>query len=195
MKEEEIDITEDAELDSGIETEVIVDLDDEGNEKSLQTKIKELRTKLKEVEKERNEYLDGWQRAKADAINQQKDAEARQKDFSFFATQKLLLEMIPVMDSFQMAMANKEAWNSVDANWRIGIEYIKSQLESVFSNHGLTVFGQVGDIASPEIYTSIETVLTEDSSLDGKVAEILQYGYKLKDKIIREAKCKTYIIN
>ncbi len=195
MKEEEIDITEQTELTDDIEIEEIVDLDDEGNEKSLQLKIKELRAKLKEVEKERNEYLDGWQRAKADSINKQKESDARQKDFAVFANQKLLLELIPVMDSFQMAMANKEAWNAVDANWRIGVEYIKSQLESVFSSHGLTVFGQVGDIASPDTYTSIETVVTEDQPRDGTVAEVLQYGYKLKDKIVREAKCKTYITN
>ena len=94
-----------------------------------------------------------------------------------------------------MAMANKEAWNSVDANWRIGVEYIKNQLESVFSNHGLTVFGQVGEVANSDTYTSIETVATDNQALDSTVAEILQYGYKLKDRIIREAKCKTYIKN
>lgn len=191
---EEIEITENAENDNDMVFEEIVDTDSEGNEKSLQTKLKELRSKLKQTEKERNEYLDGWQRAKADAINKQKETEERQKDFAVFANQKLLLEMIPVMDSFQMAMANKEAWNAVDSNWRIGVEYIKSQLESVFSSHGLTVFGKVGDIASPEIYTSIETLETENQELDGTVAEILQYGYKIKDRIVREAKCKTYII-
>ena len=192
---EEIEITEDTEKDNDMVFEEIVDLDDEGNEKSLQIKLKELRTKLKEKEKERNEYLDGWQRAKADAINKQKEIEEKQKDFAIFANQKLLLEMIPVMDSFQMAMANKEAWNSVDANWRIGVEYIKNQLESVFSNHGLTVFGQVGEVANSDTYTSIETVATDNQALDSTVAEILQYGYKLKDRIIREAKCKTYIKN
>ena len=192
---EEIEITEDTEKDNDMVFEEIVDLDDEGNEKSLQIKLKELRTKLKETEKERNEYLDGWQRAKADAINKQKEIEEKQKDFAIFANQKLLLEMIPVMDSFQMAMANKEAWNSVDANWRIGVEYIKNQLESVFSNHGLTVFGQVGEVANSDTYTSIETVATDNQALDSTVAEILQYGYKLKDRIIREAKCKTYIKN
>ncbi len=195
MKEEEIDITEETIQDIDTSIEEIVDLDEEGNEKGMQTKLKDLRNKLKEVEKERNEYLDGWQRAKADAINKQKEAEARQKDFAVFANQKILLELIPVMDSFQMAMNNKEAWAAVDANWRVGVEYIKSQLESVFEAHGLSVFGKVGDIANPETYSSIETMHTDDPQKDGTVAEMLQYGYKLKDKIVREAKCKTYINN
>ena len=167
----------------------------EAQESRVGAKADKLKRELEAVKKEKQEYLDGWQRAKADAINKQKEIEEKQKDFAIFANQKLLLEMIPVMDSFQMAMANKEAWNSVDANWRIGVEYIKNQLESVFSNHGLTVFGQVGEVANSDTYTSIETVATDNQALDSTVAEILQYGYKLKDRIIREAKCKTYIKN
>lgn len=171
----------------------VADLDDDGNEISLESKIKELRKKLKETEKEKSEYLDGWQRSKADAINKQKDFDQRQKEFTTYSNQKLLLDLIPVMDSFIMAMANKSAWEAVDHNWRVGVEYIKSQLETVFKNNDLVIFGEVGDFADPKMYRSIESVNTEDDSLDGNVSEVLQYGYILKDKIIREATCKTFV--
>ena len=61
---DDIEMIEDTEI-----VEEFIDTDGEGNEKSAQAKIKELREKLKQAEKERNEYLDGWQRAKADKIN------------------------------------------------------------------------------------------------------------------------------
>jgi molecular chaperone GrpE len=171
----------------------VVDLDEDGGEISLETKIKELRKKLKETEKEKSEYLDGWQRSKADAINKQKDFDQRQKELAVYSNQKLLLDLIPVMDSFIMAMSNKVAWEAVDHNWRIGVEYIKSQLETVFRNNDLVIFGKVGDLADPKMYRSIESVETEDDNMDGTVTEVLQYGYILKDRIIREATCKTFV--
>lgn len=181
--------TEDTDMEEVIET------DDEGNEMSLQNKVQALRKKLKEVEKERNEYLDGWQRAKADTINKQKEFELKQKELITFANQRLLTDFIPVMDSFVIAMSNKVAWNNVDPNWRIGVEYIKSQLETVLTQNELCIYGTVGDSADPSKYDSIETIETEDETKNNTVAEILQYGYTLKGKIIREAKCKTFIIN
>jgi molecular chaperone GrpE len=188
--EQDIDI--DTEI---VDTEELVETDIEGNEVSVQAKIQQLRKKLKEVEKERNEYLDGWQRAKADTINKQKEFELKQKELITFANQKLLIDFIPVMDSFVIAMSNKTAWNNVDPNWRIGVEYIKSQLETVLTQNELCIYGAVGDQADPSKYDSIETIETEDETKNNTVAEILQYGYTLKGKIIREAKCKTFIIN
>jgi molecular chaperone GrpE len=181
------------ETDIILETDDIVETDEEGNEISLNTKIKQLRHKLKEVEKERNEYLDGWQRAKADAINKQKEFDLKQKDMIVFANQRLLLDFIPVMDSFVIAMSNKDAWQKVDPNWRIGVEYIKTQLETVLTQNELLLYGAVGEIADPNRYDSIETIETDDTTKHNTVAEILQYGYTLKGKIIREAKCKTFI--
>jgi molecular chaperone GrpE len=169
-------------------------MDEEGNEKSLQSKLKDIKEKLKNTEKEKKEYLDGWQRMKADSINEKKRFDDQKKDIIEFANQKLLMDFVPVMDSFLMAMKNKEAWETVDKNWRIGVEYIKGQLETAFKNQGLEVFGEIGEVADPSKYSSLETVETEDKNLEGKVAEILQSGFTLKGKVVREAKCKTYIL-
>ena len=94
-------------------------MDEDGNEKSLQSKLKDIKEKLKITEKERKEYLDGWQRMKADSINEKKRFDDQKKDIIEFANQKLLMDFVPVMDSFLMAMKNKEAWETVDKNWRI----------------------------------------------------------------------------
>jgi molecular chaperone GrpE len=184
------DVSENEDEDDSVE---LVEVDDEGSELSGAAKLKQLRSTIKKLEKEKAEYLDGWQRAKADSINKQKEFEAKLKDTISFANQRLLIELIPVLDSFLIAMSNKEAWGKVDSNWRIGVEYIKSQLESVFTSHSLLVYGSVGEMADPTKYNSIETVTAESAEQIGTVAEILQYGYTLQGKIIREAKCKTFI--
>ena len=122
----------DTDMDEGSEiVEEFVDTDSEGNEKSAQAKIKELREKLKQSEKEKNEYLDGWQRAKADRINTDRQGLEDRKQIVEFANKRLLNDLVPVMDSFLMAMNNKEAWSAVDANWRIGVNYFQGQFEVV----------------------------------------------------------------
>lgn len=188
-------VQNDADTEETLEMEDIVETDAEGNEKNLAQKNKELRLKIKQLESEKKEYLDGWQRAKADAVNKEKvHQEERQRTISL-ANKKLLLDMIPVMDSFMMAMGNKETWEKVDSNWRVGIEYIKTQLNTVFENNSLVIYGKVGDDADPNKYNTLETIETDDEQKDHTVVEILQYGYILDGNIIREAKCKTFLLN
>lgn len=66
----------------------VVETDEDGNEKSPEEKIKKIREKLKICEKERQEYLDGWQRSKADFINTRKDEEKARVDFSKICERK-----------------------------------------------------------------------------------------------------------
>lgn len=191
--QEEIVNTDIPELLNDIDIEEIVSLDDEGNEQTLAAKNKELKQKIKELEKIKSEYLDGWQRAKADAINREKSIQEEKKSIIELANKKLMINLIPVMDSFLMAMSNKEAWDKVDSNWRIGVEYIKTQLETVFTENDLQIFGKVGEVADPNRYNTLETVVTGNTEQDNTVSEILQYGYTLAGKVLREAKCKTFI--
>src|SRR5207244_2477593 len=86
--------------------------------------IKKLRERLKKAEAEKQEYLTGWQRAKADLVNARKRDEEDLKEFVRFANERLIEGLIPVLESFDMAMGNKEAWEKADKNWRVGVEYI-----------------------------------------------------------------------
>ena len=72
--------------------------------------IKKLREKLKTTQKERDEYLAGWQRAKADLINARQRDETDKKEFVKFANERLVDGLIPVLDSFELAFNNKESW-------------------------------------------------------------------------------------
>src|SRR3989344_1566000 len=99
--------------------------------KDPQETIKKLKEKLKFCEAERKEYLDGWQRMKADLVNYKKDEEKRHGTVREYATEHVLADLLKVEESFQMAFGNKEAWESVSPEWRKGVEYIHSQFMSV----------------------------------------------------------------
>ena len=98
---------------------------------------KDLRDKLKICAKEKAEYLAGWQRTKADYINLKNEFEKKRVDLLKFANEKIIYDLLAVLDSFQMATADKSAWEKLPANWRQGIENIHNQLESILRDYGL----------------------------------------------------------
>lgn len=188
INEKPIDETAPADEDNSV---VFESEDGEGNTLNLAAKIKQLREKLKKSEAERMEYLSGWQRAKADLINARKRDEEDKKDFVKYANEDLISEILSVLDSFDMAFANKEAWEKVDKNWRIGVEYIYSQLLSVLEHFHLKAINPAGQKFDPNHHVSIENVEVTDKAQDGMIIDVIQKGYELSGKVIRAPKVRV----
>ena len=154
-------------------------------EAGAKAKLKKLRDELEKVKEERQEYLDGWQRCKADAVNGRKEALASAERATERAKESLLNELIPVLDSFDMATGN-EAWESVDAGWKSGIEHIHKQLLGVLEASEVKRFGKVGEVFDPKLHEAVQ----ETSDMPGDphtIVKILRYGYKMGERIIRPA--------
>ena len=154
--------------------------------------LKKLREKLKACEKEKKEYLDGWQRVRADFSNVKKEEETRRGEMIKFASEGLVEDMLPVLDSFSMAFSNKEAWEKVDANWRKGVEYIFAQMYSVLESRGLTEIGKIGEHVDPRLHVAIEEIPTTLPEQADTIAEVVQKGYRLHNKVIRPANVKVF---
>ncbi len=163
---------------------------DEG-EVDARTTIKKLREKVKKLENEKQEYLDLSQRTRADYANFKKEVESNRTSDRKFATKRFIEELLPVLDSYDMAQGNKEAWEAVDKNWRVGIEYIFAQLRTVLEGEGVTQFGKVGDTFDPTLHESMEQVNVENENDNDKIIKILQNGYKMNDMILRPARVHT----
>jgi len=151
-------------------------------------KVDKLRARIKELEEKSIQLLDSWQRDKADFINARKRDEQAQKEFLKFAKEDIIAELLTVLDSFESAFRNKEAWEKADKNWRMGIEYIHSQFLSILTQHGLAVINPRDEMYNPVRDEALETVPVEDESKDGKVLEVVQVGYSLNGKEIRAPK-------
>lgn len=160
----------------------------EEGEVDARTTIKKLREKLKKAETEKQEYLDLSQRTRADYANFKKEVESSRVTDRKFATKRFIEELLPVLDSYDMAQANIEAWEAVDKNWRVGIEYIFAQFRTVLEGEGVTQFGKVGDTFDPELHESMEQVHVESESDNDTIVKILQNGYKMNDQILRPAR-------
>ena len=168
--------------------------DDLGSDGSItpEDQIKKLREKLRACEKEKQLNLDGWQRAKADFVNFKKREEEGKAEFIKYADEGVVSDLLPVLESFHMAFANKEAWAKVDPAWRKGVEYIHTQLVQILREHGLTEVDPMGKDFDPNEHMSVGLVHTDDAKLFYKVAEVLQSGYRLNGKLIRSPQVQIY---
>ncbi len=175
MNEEDIKIEADESLDDSVVAE-----------ESAQETIKKLREKLKTAFAEKQEYLTGWQKAKAEFVNARKRDEESQKEFIKYANEGLLSELFPVLDSFNMAMQNKEVWEKVDKNWRMGVEYIANQLKKVLEDHGLKEIDPIGEKFDP-----MRDEALEDGKENDIVTTVIAKGYSLNGKIVKAPKVKV----
>ncbi len=170
--------------------------DNENNTKNSFSKShssSKLKNKIKELEKEKKEYLNGWQRTQADLINLKKRHQEEKKVFTEIGKISLLEEIIPVLDNFDAAFSNKEAWEKTPKEWRVGIEYIYNQFLTILEKNNVQSFGQEGELFNEEFYNSIENIETDNEEKKNTIAIVVQKGYKIGERIIRPAKVKVYI--
>lgn len=146
-----------------------------------------LKEKLATCQAERQEYLDGWQRAKADLINAKKRAIDDQGLFLERIGTSFIEELLPVLDSFDMAFKNKEAWEAAPEQWRKGVEYIHSQLVAIITNRGVTILDPIGKPFDHNEHHSVASVPVNDAAQDGVVISVVRKGYKSGTTIIRPA--------
>ena len=166
----------------------------EEGEVDVRSTIKKLREKIKKLEQEKQEYLDLSQRTRADYANYKKEVDDNRVSTRKFATKNFIESLLPVLDAYDMAQANKESWEKVDQNWRVGIEYIFGQLRSVLEKEGVVQFGKVGDTFDPLLHETMQSIEVEDKDSDEKVMKVLQNGYKMHDSILRPARVHVGVL-
>src|SRR3989338_2568568 len=179
---------------SDLKSEKRSDLDPDGlseEDNDLKSQVTKLKEKLKTALEEKQKYLDGWQRDKAEFLNARKRDREAQAEFLKFAKEDIVTELLPVLQSFEMAMANKEEWEKVDKNWRIGVEYISNQLKTVLETHGLKDVNPIGLQFDPMRDEAQEFVPVENEEQNNKVMEVIQKGYELNGKQLRAPKVKV----
>jgi molecular chaperone GrpE len=155
--------------------------------------VEKLRERLKKALKEKDEYLAGWQRAKADLINANKRAREEMARAGERAEEDLITDLLPTLDAFSMAMENKELWEKADEQWRKGVEYIYKELTKTLSERGLEEIPlKPGDALSHELHHVMKTVPTDDPGADDTIASVIQKGYLFKGSVLRPARVAAY---
>ena len=141
---------------------------------------------VEKLQKERDEYLAGWQRARADFLNYKKEEVERLAKTIQFANEDLISDLLYVLDSFSLmesSLQNKEDLKP--------FLLIRSQLENALKVRGLEkIKTQKGEDFNPEVHEAVEAGGDSDAG-PHKILEVIADGYRLNNKLIRPAKVKV----
>lgn len=133
---------------------------------------------------ERDELRKSLIRLQADFANYRKRIERERFEDGQRAVARLIAELLPVLDAFERALAahNDTAYEE----YRKGFELIYRQLWETLTRLGLERIEAEGKRFDPHYHQAIERVESPDRE-DGTVLEVLQHGYKLREKVLRPA--------
>lgn len=179
-------------LDADSGEEVVLE-DAEVSLSALKDKLKQVRADLVQSRKERDEYLAGWQRAKADLVNYRRVADEDRIRDGARARGKVVEALVPTLDAFASAMAEKR-WLDVDVVWREGVERTVAQMRKALEAEGLAMFGSVGEVFDPSRHECMSVLATEDETVDNTIAQVLQSGYMVGTEVVRPAKVSVFQI-
>ncbi len=149
--------------------------------------LPEEESEIDKLNKELSEEKDKFLRLAAEYDNYRKRSVKEKTDAYSNAKSDVISDILPIIDNFERAAANSE---SDFDGYKKGIEMIFTQFMNVFSKYGVESFGEEGETFDPEYHNAVMVV--EDENLgDNVIAQVFSKGYKLGDKIIREAVVKV----
>jgi len=139
---------------------------------------------IEEIQKERDDYLEGWKRAKADFINYKNEESERVKRFGLMTKEMIIADILPVLDSFELGITSAK-----DEQSKKGMELIRMQLEEVMRRNGLGKINiSPGQLFNPLYHEAIGEI--ESEYKDGTIAEEVSAGYMLDDRVVRPTRIR-----
>lgn len=164
--------------------EIIMDNDDE----PIEVKIKTLTKKLKECQKEKEENLTGWQRARAEMVNYKKGAADDIEKKAERALVPLVRNLVDILDAFDSALSMEQNGGQKSEGMASGIALLKAKLESILAQSGVHFIESVGEKFDPEFHEAVSMEETHDELKDQTIASVVQRGVLLHKTIVRPAK-------
>ena len=140
---------------------------------------------LQKVRGERDALFERLARQQAEFENYRKRAGREQQDFRDYALADALKSLLPVLDSFELALKNASHGKD-GASLRSGLELVRKQFQDALARLGVREIEANGAAFDPQWHQAVEMVET-DRAQDNHVIEELQRGYKLKDRLLRPA--------
>lgn len=153
---------------------------------SLESLKKEVEVLKEDLKKEKDKYL----RIFAEFENSKKRTQKERFDIFITVHEQILIDLIPILDDFERSL--KELKKSKDEFLIKGVTLIQEKLIKVLKKKGLKKINiKKGDDFNTDFHEAITQIPAITEDLKGKVIEIIEAGYILKEKVIRHAKVIT----
>jgi molecular chaperone GrpE len=146
-----------------------------------------LKAQLAEAQAQAAEYLDGWQRARAELANYKRRTKAQHAEMVLSANSDLLIRLLPVLDDLQLALDNSSpedigAWEE----WREGVSLVAHKFAAALEGVGVVAIEAEGQFFDPNVHEAISHEANPDFESGQIIAQVRQ-GYKLGDRVLRAA--------
>ncbi|WP_185873364.1 nucleotide exchange factor GrpE [Blattabacterium cuenoti] len=160
------------------------------NEKNKIKEIKLLEEKLEKLEEKLEKEKDKFLRLFAEFENYKKRIKKEKLDIFSIINEQIIIDLIPILDDFERGI--KELKKEQEKSIVKGISLIQNKLIKILKEKGLDKIKiKKGDEFNTDIHEAITQIPTIKENLKGKIIDIIEDGYVLKEKVIRHAKVIT----
>jgi len=136
------------------------------------------------VRAQRDEYLDGLQRLKAEFENYRRRTRQEAQEASEYAKKALLTEFLPVLDNLERALAAAE--HHEEGKVLAGVRMTQGQFLDLLKKHGVEPIDPLGQPFDPAFH---DAMLSQPAAEpEGTVFAVLEKGYRLGERIVRPAR-------
>lgn len=157
--------------------------DEEDAEEQAEGKIAKIRSELDTCRKEKQEYMDGWQRSKADYVNLLKRFETEARSSELKGKVGAVEALLPAFDALERSKEHGEIPE--------GFMAIARQLESAFTSLGLEEVGNAGEQFNPNLHEALGQDPTDSKEKDDTITVVLERGWRVGETVIRPAKVRV----
>jgi len=142
------------------------------------------RKELENLNNKIKELTDSLQRLQAEFENYKKRVEKEKQGFIKYASQDLIVKLLPIVDSFEIALKNHKDQNK----FLEGMKLVFSQFYSILEKEGLKQINPLDEKFDPDKHEVL--ICDKSEKPDNTITEVLQKGYIVNDKLIRHAKVR-----
>ena len=138
---------------------------------------------------ERDQLRDRLLRTTAEFDNYRKRVDRDRRDMSDRAAESVLLDLLPIVDDLERALAAETSGEGAEA-YRRGVELIHKQVMDLLTRRGVKAMEALGADFDPNLHQAVASEPAEGAR-DGEVIAVLRTGYLLNDRLLRPAMVKV----
>jgi molecular chaperone GrpE len=151
--------------------------------------IESLRAEVEQQQQQSQEYLDGWQRERAEFTNYKKRKEKEYQQLRINISGEIIRKYLEVLDDLERALKNRPE-EGEGATWAEGIELIYRKFLGALESDGVVRMQAEGEYFDPNLHEAISQE-PNDEFESGQVIEVLRNGYLIGERVLRPASVRV----
>ncbi len=173
--------------DKDLERDEFVETDNLTNNQTEENAGDEASDNVTDWEAKYNELNNSYLRLNAEFDNYRKRTLKEKAELLKSGSERVLLDIIAVVDDFERALDNISKTEDIDAV-KEGIDLIYSKFSNFLTKHGVKEIETIGHAFDTDKHEAVTTVPAQSEEDKDKIIDSIQKGYTLDDKIIRYPK-------